>query len=108
MAILLVVLLILLAVAMLYRAARNDAAKPALLQEWAKANHLVLLRRRRAFVPWRIRAGLRYSKQDSFAYLEVLDESTHRVRRVWLLLRSHLSRDMTLDDIEVLGWDEDR
>lgn len=104
--ILLIVMLIPLFIAMLYRASLDDAARPALLQEWARANHLLVLRRRRGFVPWRVRAGIRYSRQDSFACLEVLDEATHRVRRVWLLLRSHLASDMTLDDIEVLGWDD--
>jgi hypothetical protein len=107
MAVLLVVLALPLIVALLYRALRNDATAPALLQEWAKANHLVVLRKLRSFVPWNLRAGLRYSKQDQFTHLEVLDETTRRVRRVWLLVRSHLWHDSTPDDIEVIGWDAD-
>lgn len=93
----------------LYQAARDDGNKPALLQEWAKANHMVILRKRRGLLPWRFRVGARYSPhRDSFAHLEVLDEATHRVRGVWLLLRSYmLLGDMTTDNIEVLGWDND-
>lgn len=107
MPVLIVILLTLPFIPLLYRASRDDTARPALLHAWTSANHLTLLRRCRGMLPWRIRAGLRYSRQDSFAHLEVLDEGTHRVRRVWLLLHSHLTRDMTLDDIEVIGWDDE-
>lgn len=107
MFVLLIVLSLLAIAATIYWTVRYEAALPALWQEWAKANHLVVLRKVRAILPTRLRLKLPYrASAQSYMCLEVLDESSQHIGRVWLLIPPHFH--MTCDDIVVLGWDEDR
>lgn len=90
----------------IYHDIRNYQASTGLVQEWAKANHLLYLREGHKVPPMRLWT-LPKSRQDATTYVDVLDEATRRVRHVWLILHGSMWRDMTLDDIEVLGWDDE-
>lgn len=97
----------------IYWTERYHANLPGVLQAWAKANNLIVLRRRRAILPLRLRRGLGLrlgrpsgTNWQTLVNLEVLDETTRCVRRVWLYVRPE--RNLTIDDVKVIGWDDDR
>lgn len=106
MSVLIAVLLASLCGFWIYHDIRNYRASTGLVQEWAKANRLLYLREGHKVPPMRLWT-LPKSRQDATTYVDVLDEATRRVRHVWLILHGSMWRDMTLDDIEVLGWDDE-
>lgn len=87
-----------------YWAWRQYQGAQSLLADWARANHLRILGNKRGIPPLAMWFGT--SKNQYLYHVEVLDESTHRIRRAWVKLGSYWWGVMDGDAIEV-RWDDE-
>lgn len=58
---------------------RQYQGAQSLLEDWARANHLIVLAKKRGTPPLSLWFGT--SKYQHLYHVEVLDEATHRIRR---------------------------
>ena len=75
-----------------------------LLADWARANNLRILSKKHGIPP--LSLWFTTSKSQYLYHVEVLDESTHRIRRAWVTLGSYWWGTMDGDAIDV-RWDDE-
>lgn len=94
----------LLIAAACYWAWRQYQGAQTLLADWARANGLRILSKKRGIPP--LAMWFTTSRSQYLYHVEVLDEATHRIRRAWVKLGSYWWGVMDGDAIEV-RWDDE-
>ncbi|TAL72124.1 MAG: hypothetical protein EPN56_06180 [Rhodanobacter sp.] len=85
-------------------ALRQYRSAQTLLQDWARANHLRILRKRRGIPP--LSMWFTTSRNQYLYRVEVLDETTRRIRKGWIKLGTFWWGTMSPDAVEAT-WDEE-
>lgn len=79
-------------------------AMQSLLQDWARANNLLILSKKRTGLP-PLSLWFTSSRAQDIYHVEVLDQSTHRIRHAWIRLGTFWG-SVDGDAIDV-RWDDE-